>query len=80
MYVQAVQFGNYNFEVKLYNTEMETTSYMTAITLDTIEVEFNVADYVQNDFNNMKKDQLAKLKADIMKNAQDQCAALDEKS
>lgn len=79
MFIQAISHGG-EFEINLHRAELETTSYMTVITLDKIEVEFNVADYSQDDFKAMAQKELTKVKAGIMKNAKLQCAELDAKS
>ena len=79
MFIQAISHGG-EFEINLHRGELETTSYMTVITLDKIEVEFNVADYSQDDFKAMAQKELTKVKAGIMQNAKLQCAELDAKS
>ena len=81
MYVQAVQFGNCGeFNVNLFNQELVTDSFTTAITLDKIEIEFEATYYSQSEFKVMKQKQLEKVKADIMNAAKKQCAALDVES
>jgi hypothetical protein len=81
MYVQAVQFGNCGkFEVKLFDQELVTDLYTTAITLDKIKVEFESPDYSQDEFKAMKQSKIAKVKAGIMQNAKLQCAAIDAES
>jgi hypothetical protein len=81
MFIQAIQFGSCGkFEVKLFDQELVTDLYTTAITLDTIEVEFESPDYSQDEFKAMKQSKIAKVKADIMETAKKQCAAIDAES
>ena len=77
LYVQAVSFGG-DFIISLHENEMPSTSYMTAITLNTIEVEFEEPTETQEDFKRMKVEQLAAVKAKIMRDAKIQCDALGE--
>ena len=75
--MQAVSFGG-DFIISLHENEMPSTSYMTAITLNTIEVEFEEPTETQEDFKRMKGEQLAAVKAKIMHDAKIQCDALGE--
>lgn len=75
MHVQAISYGG-DFTIQLYEQEMKSTSFMTAITLDSFKVEFEAPKQTQADFHQMKSEQLTELKAQIMKNAEDQCKAL----
>jgi hypothetical protein len=77
LYVQAVSFGG-EFTVSLHEQELPSTGYMTAITLNTIEVEFEKPTETQEDFKRMKVEQLAAVKAKIMHDAKIQCDALGE--
>tara|TARA_R110000772_G_scaffold123063_5_gene229275 strand:- start:3603 stop:3860 length:258 start_codon:yes stop_codon:yes gene_type:complete len=77
LYVQAISFCG-EFKVRLQETELTSCSLMTAITLNTIEVEFEAPTETQEDFKRMKGEQLAAVKAKIMHDAKIQCDALGE--
>tara|TARA_R110000850_G_scaffold143345_1_gene265669 strand:- start:1319 stop:1576 length:258 start_codon:yes stop_codon:yes gene_type:complete len=77
LYVQAISFGN-EFSIALQEQELPSNGYMTAITLNTIEVEFEEPTETQEDFKRMKGEQLAAVKAKIMHDAKIQCDALGE--
>ena len=77
LYVQAISFGG-EFKISLHERELPSTGYMTAITLNTIEVEFEKPTETQEDFKRMKVEQLAAVKAKIMHDAKIQCDALGE--
>lgn len=75
--MQAVSFGG-DFKISLQEDELSSNNLMTAITLNTIKVEFEAPTETQEDFKRMKGEQLAAVKAKIMHDAKIQCDALGE--
>ncbi len=76
LFVQAVSIFDKQHEIQLNRHEYPSDAITTYITLDTIEVEFEDPQLTDEQFQELRTNQLEQLKAEIMENAKKQCEAL----
>lgn len=78
MFIQAMSLFDRPHEIQLNRFELKSDQVSTYITLGTTNVEFECEELTDEQFLSMKKEQIAKVKAKIMQDAQDQCDKLGE--
>lgn len=75
LFIQAVSCGTVP-RIQISETEYESTSFISYVTLGTTEVEFEDPCLTDEQFAILKAEQLDQLKSKIMLTAQQQCDAL----
>lgn len=78
MFVQACSLFGRPHEIQLNRFEQFSNITAFYITLNTVDIEFECEELTDDQFQEMRTAQIAKTKAKIMQDAQDQCDRLGE--
>ena len=76
LFIQAVSIFDKQHEIQLNRHEYQSDAITTYITLDTMEVEFEDPQLTDEQFQELRANQLEQLKSEIMETAKKQCEAL----
>tara|TARA_R110000850_G_scaffold265808_1_gene395866 strand:- start:302 stop:559 length:258 start_codon:yes stop_codon:yes gene_type:complete len=76
LFIQAVSTFNRQHEIQLNRHEYPSDAITTYITVGTTEVEFKDPKLTDEQFQELRNNQLEQLKSEIMETAKKQCEAL----